>query len=198
MWPQRRPVREREMQRVIVLLGALFLAGCMTLPPTASFNPPTNSLGSVEANAWLKRVEITDAEMARPESRAQIENALTNNLLRFLQDGKYFRKVELLPGKPQSEDLVLRFVIDHYRQERYLKVLTYYDASDLSAAVTLTRPDGQLVKEVQASVKEEHAIGALSTEAALPSGMAARTQLVEEFLQRPCVHRIPHLRKEWL
>ena len=172
------------MQRVSALLGAFFLASCMTLPPTASFNPPTNSLGSVEANAWLKRVEITDVEMARPESRAQIENALTNNLLRFLRDGKYFRKVELLPGKPQSEDLVLRFVIDRYRQERYLKVLTYYDASDFSATLTLTRPDGQLVKEVQASVKEEHMISTMSTQAALPSGMAARTQLVEELLQK--------------
>ena len=172
------------MRRVSLFLGFLSLAGCLTLPPTASFNLPTNSLGMVEANAWLKRVEITDPAMTPLESRAQIENALTNNLSRFLRDGKYFRKVELLPGIIQPQDLVLRFVFDRYRKERHWRVLANYDTSDLSASLTLMRSDGTVVREARASVKEEHMVDSMSPEAALPSGMKARTQLVEELLQK--------------
>jgi hypothetical protein len=172
------------MKRVILLLGCLSLAGCLTLPPTASFNPPANSLGTVEANAWLKRVEITDPEAFSLEARAQIENTLTNNLLRFLRDGKYFRKVELLPGTPQPEDLILKFVFDRYQKERHWRVFINYDTSDLSASLTLLRPDGTVVKEVRGSVKEEHMVDSMSPEAALPSGMKARTQLVEDLLQK--------------
>jgi len=172
------------MQRVSAILACLFLAGCITLPPTASFNPPTNPQGPVEASAWLARVEITDTEMASQESRAQVENSLTNNLLRFLRDGKYFRQIELLPGTPKPEDLVLRFVFDRYRKERHWKVFVNYDTSDLAASLIVTRSGGTLVKEVRASVTEEHLVDSLSPEAALPSGMKARTQLVEELLQK--------------
>jgi hypothetical protein len=138
----------------------------------------------VEANAWLKRVEITDPEVTPLESRTQIENALTNNLWRFLRDGKYFRKVELLPGTPQPGDFVLKFVFDRYQKERHWRLFANYDTSDLSASLTLLRSDGAVVREVRGSVKEEHMVGSMSPEAALPSGMKARTQLVEELLQK--------------
>jgi len=167
-----------------LLVCATLLAGCVTLPPTASFNPPSNTLGPVEANAWLKRVEVTDAEMGFQDLKEQLENTLTNNLLRFLREGKYFRKVELLPGKPQPEDHVVQFQFDRYRQERYLKGLSSFDASDLAATLTITHSDGQLVTEVRASLKEEHMVAPLSEEAALPSGMRARTQLIEELLTK--------------
>jgi hypothetical protein len=167
-----------------LLVCATLFVGCITLPPSASFNPPSNTQGPVDANAWLKRAEITDTEMGNQEHKAQVENTMTNNLLRFLRDGKYFRKVELLPGKPQPEDQVLHFQFDRYRQERYLKVLTNYDASDLSATLTITHPDGQLIKEVKASIKEEHMVAPLSAEATLPSGMTARTQVIEELLRK--------------
>src|SRR5690349_933319 len=89
-------ILSRTMQGVLFFLGCLSLVGCLPLPPppllppTASFNPPTNSLSRVEAHAWLKRVEITDPEMTGFEPIAQIENTLTNQLWRFLRDGKYF------------------------------------------------------------------------------------------------------------
>ena len=165
-----------------LLVCATLVAGCVTLPPTASFHSPRNTFGPVEANAWLKRVEITDPEMGYQESKEQVENTLTNNMLRFLREGKYFRQVELLPGKPQPEDHVLRFQFDRYRQERYLRGFLNYDASDLSAVLTITHPDGQLVIEVKASIKEEHKVFPFSLQAALPSGMNARTQIIEELL----------------
>lgn len=168
----------------ILILCTTLVAGCVTLPPSASFNPPSNTQGPVDANAWLKRVEITDTEMGYQENKAHVENTMTNNLLRFLREGKYFRKVELLPGKPQPEDQVLHFQFDRYRQERYLKVLITYDASDLSATLTITHPDGQRIKEVKSSIKEEHPVAPLSAEAALPSGMSARTQVIEELLRK--------------
>lgn len=171
----------------ILLVCSTLFAGCVTLPPTASLNPPTNTVGPVEANAWLKRVEITDAEMGYQDRKEQLEITLTNNLLRFLRQGKYFRKVELLPGKPQPEDHVVQFQFDRYRQERYLKGLQNFDASDLAGTLKITHSDGQLVKEVKASVKEEHVVAPMSEEAALPSGMRARTQLIEELLTKALV-----------
>jgi hypothetical protein len=138
----------------------------------------------VEKTAWLKRVAITDAEMGYPENRGNLENTLANNLLRFLRDGKYFKRVELLPGRPQAEDYVLQFQFNRYRQSRNLKGIQYYDSSDLSATLTITHPDGQLVKEVKSDLKEEHGISSMSEEAGLPSGMRARTQIVEELLEK--------------
>ena len=167
-----------------LLVCASLLVGCITLPPTASLNPPTNSLGPVEKNAWLKRVEITDSEMGQPENKENLENTLTNNLLRFLRDGRYFKRMDLLPGKPQTEDYVLQFRFDRYRQTRTQKGFGYFvDASDLSATLTITHPDGQLVKEVKFDIKEEHGISSLEARA-LPSGMRARTQIVEELLRK--------------
>jgi hypothetical protein len=171
----------------ILLVCATVCAGCMTLSPSASFDPPRNTMSPVQANAWLKRVEITDTEMSDQERKERLENTLTNNLLRFLRDGRYFQRIDLLPGKPQPEDPVLQFQFDRYRQERYLKVIQYYDASDLSATLTITHPDGQLVKEVKASIKEEHPVPPLSVESALPSGMGARTQVTEELLRKALV-----------
>ena len=163
---------------------ATVFAGCMTLPPSASLNPPSNRSGPVDSNAWVKKVKITDPEMDDQERKEQVENTLTNNLLRFLRDGKYFRNVELFPGKLQPEDLVLLFQFDRYRQTRYAKVFHSSDASDLSAILAITRPNGQLVKEVKAAIKEEHPVAPFSPEAALPSGMGARTQVIEELLQK--------------
>ncbi|MEI8014823.1 MAG: hypothetical protein WCH20_08300 [Nitrospira sp.] len=130
----------------------------------------------------MKRVEISDSEMGHLENKENLENTLTNNLLRFLRDGRYFKIIDLLPGKLQPEDYVLQFRFDRYRQTRNLKGIQYFDASDLSATLMITHQDGQLVKEVKSDIKEEHGISSLSEEAALPSGMRARTQIIEELL----------------
>ncbi len=126
------------------LLIPLAMGSCITMSPTASLNPSSNRLGPVQTNAWLKRVEITDAEMGYQNRKAQLENTLTSNLLRFLRDGKYFRRIDLLPGKPQPEDHVLHFQFERYQQERTLKSFQNYDASDLSATLTITHANGQL------------------------------------------------------
>ena len=175
----------------VLLVCATLFSGCMTLPPSASLNPPSNTLGPVQTNAWLKRVEITDAEMGYQDHKAQLENTLTNNLLRFLRDGKYFRRIDLLPGAPQAGDHVLHFQFDRYQQERTLRGLENYDASDLSAALTVTHPDGQIVKQVKASIKEEHPVLPDSPEATFPSGMGARTQLIEELLRKALFEPTP-------
>jgi hypothetical protein len=164
------------------LLIPLTMASCITLPPSASLNPPSNTLGPVQKNAWLKRVEITDSEMGHPENKENLENTLTNNLLRFLRDGRYFKKTDLLTGKPQPEDYVLQFRFDRYRQTRNLKGISYFDASDLSATLMITHPDGQLVKEVKSDIKEEHLISSMSEEAALPSGMRGENSSRNRFL----------------
>lgn len=148
-------------------------------------------MGPVQGNAWLKRVEITDAKMDDQDARARLENTLTNNLLRFLRDGKYFLHIDVLPGKPQPEDQVLHFQFDRYQQERNLKGLQSYDASDLSATLTVTHPDGRLIKEVKAGIREEHPVSGLSPEATFPSGMGARTQVIEQLLRRALVGSEP-------
>ena len=169
---------------IMVAVLATIFAGCMTLSPSASLNPPSNRSGPIDASAWVRHVEITDPEMDDQERKKQLENTLTNNLLRFLRDGKYFRKVELFPGTLQSEDFILQFQFDRYRQKRYTKALYSSDASDLSATLVITRPNGQLVKEAKADINEEHPVAPLSPEAALPSGMGARTQVIEELLRK--------------
>lgn len=164
------------------LLCMAFLTGCVTLPPSTTLNPPGNRGRPTESNAWLKTVEITDPEIDDQEHRTQIAITLTNNLLRFLREGKYFRKVESLPGKPQPEDVVLLFQFDRYRQQRSAQVFQSSDSSDLSGMLILTRADGHVIKVVRASVKEEHPVDIFSAEAALPSGMHARTYVIEELL----------------
>jgi hypothetical protein len=136
----------------------------------------------VKSTAWLKQVAITDSELDDQERKLQVEITLTNNLLRFLRDGKYFHNAELLPGKPLPDDLILLFEFDRYRQKRYAKVFHSSDTSDLSATLTISRPDGQLVKKVTTSLKEEHEVAPFSPQAALPSGIEARTQVIEELL----------------
>jgi hypothetical protein len=168
---------------MIAVFTTIF-ASCMTLPPSASLNPPSNRSGPIDANAWVRQVEITDPEIGDQERRKQLENTLTNNLLRFLRDGKYFRKVELFPGTLQPEDFVLQFQFDRYRQKRYAKALYSSDASDLSATLVITRSNGQIIKEAKADITEEHPVAPLSPEAALPSGMGARTQVIEELLRK--------------
>ena len=171
----------------IVILYTGVLASCMTLPPSASLNAPSNRLAPVKSTAWLKHVAITDSELDDRERKLQVEVTLTNNLLRFLRDGKYFHKAELLPGKPQPDDLILLFEFDRYRQQRYVKVFHSSDTSDLSATLTISRPDGQIVKKVTASLKEEHEVAPFSPQAALPSGMEARTQVIEELLWKALI-----------
>lgn len=175
------------MQRVSLILGCIVLAGCGSMPSpslTVSFASPTNSLGIVEAHAWIKRVEITGQEVTSLESRAQLENALTNHLWRFLLDGKYFRKVELLPGTPQPEDLVLKFVFDRYQRKEGRVYRSYsYEDLDLSASLTLLRSDGTVVREVRSDVKNRYVVGA-PWRGGQPGSTKARTQLVEELLQK--------------
>jgi hypothetical protein len=138
----------------------------------------------VQADAWLKRVEITDAEIGDQAQREQLENTLTNNLLQFLREGKYFRRIELLPGNPHPGDPVLQFRFNRYRQGRHLKLLSTYDTSDVSATLNVTQADGEFVNEVTASVKEEHLVGMMTAEEAIPSGMRARSQVIEELLEK--------------
>lgn len=165
-----------------LLIYMAFIAGCMTLQPSTSLHPPSNRGRHLEMNAWLKTVEITDPEITDTKQKEQISITLTNNLLRFLREGKYLRKVELLPGNPQPEDVVLLFQFDRYRQRRSAQVFQSSDSSDVSGMLILTRADGHFIKEVRASLKEEHPVDIFSTEAALPSGMAARTYVIEELL----------------
>jgi hypothetical protein len=165
------------------------LTSCRSLPPTATLNPPTVRAVSVDATAWIKKVEITDAELENQSTRGSVENTLTNNLLRYLREGKFYKKVELLPGQPEHEDHILHFQFDRYRQKRLFKLFTQFDASELSCTLTIIRPNGQLLKKVAAEIKEEHPFDPYSPEAALPSGMKARTDLIEELLRKALPER---------
>lgn len=139
----------------------------------------------MKATAWLKRVEITDGEMGYQELKEQLENTLTNNILWFPREGKYFRRVELLPGKPQPEDRVLQFRFNRYRQERNPllfgprhRALRKDFTSDLSAVLTITHPDGQLVREGSASITED------SWASDREPYLRARTHIIEELLEQ--------------
>lgn len=175
------------LSRVSVLfVCTLLVAGCSVdrLPPTASLNPPSNTMGPVKATAWLKRVEITDGEMGYQELKEQLENTLTNNILRFLREGKYFRRVELLPGKPQPEDRVLQFRFNRYREERNpccfgprRSALQRDYTSDMAAVLTVTHQDGQLVREVTASSMEYWWAGDSSS-------LRTRTLFIENLLEK--------------
>jgi hypothetical protein len=168
-----------------LVVCAIFFTGCTTpFIPSAALNPPTNTSEPVKVNAWLEKVEITDDEMGFLERKATIETALTNNLLGFLREGKYFQSVELLPGRPHPDDYMLHVRFDRYRFQHSTWGFQNYHGTDMLATLTITKPHGQVIKEVTSSVKEEHPVASGSTEARFPSNTAPRTQLIEDLLRK--------------
>jgi len=173
------------LKPLIISLFACFaiMSGCgegmvRSLPPSATLGPPANSFGPVEKNAWLMKVQITDSA---GEDKWGLEGTLTNNLLRFLREGRYFRRIELLPGKPQADDYVLQFRFDRYQPTQLRGRGPYRLSSDLSATLTITTPDGQMLKEAHSSVMEEHAFIYLSF-VREKNGWKARTAIIEDLL----------------
>ena len=167
------------------------MTGCaivMAVPPSASLGPPVKSPSPVEKNAWLKTVEITDSVLSDKELTASLENTLTNNLLKYMREGRYFRRIELLPGKMQADDYVLQFRFDRYRETRKFPPHPFWEpsysvlVSTHSAILTIATPDGQIIQEVSASVEEEHIAMTHSIDG--NNGMKPRTGFIGELLRK--------------
>ena len=160
----------------------------MAVPPSASLGPPVKSPSSVEKNAWLKKVEITDSVLSDKEMKASLENTLTNNLLKYMREGRYFKTIESLPGQPHSEDYILQFRFDRYRETRRFPPHPIWEPSysvlisTYSAILTIARPDGQIIQEVTASVEEEHIAMTHSVEG--NNGLKPRTGIIGDLLRK--------------
>lgn len=167
------------------------MTGCaivMAVPPSASLGPPVKSPSPVEKNAWLKKVEIIDSVLIDNEIKASLENTLTNNLLKYIREGRYFKTIESLPGQPHSEDYILQFRFDRYRETRRIPPQPAWEPtysvliSTYSAILTITRPDGQIIQEVSSSVEEEHIAMTYSVKG--NNGLKARTGFIGELLRK--------------
>lgn len=172
-----------------LLLGVT--GGCFrhALPPTASLDPPVAELGTVAADLWVSQIEIEDSGF---ESRwnwtkkADVQTQLTANLVKFLRSGRYFRRVELLPGNPKPEDLILNLRFHRYLQTRV--VWDHSDHSDLSATLRIARFDGKQSAEASSEfhLAQSYQLHWIDYSKPGPKmgGSVARTRLIELLLER--------------
>lgn len=183
----------------LAIIGVLFLSGCVTLPRGTGLYKATPISNTIDKKAWLSKVEILDASV---KDKSVTEDSLTSNILEYLQEGRYFKEVNLLPGKVDEKDLVLRFQFDRYQQKRSvhpdyfptaLLTATLYiwfggpifiDSSSLSSKLAVEDSHRTLITEVSSQVNEQHNVSFWSPEYILPSGIEARTSIIKELLSK--------------
>ena len=183
----------------LVIIGILFISGCVTLPRGTGLYKATPISNSIDKKVWLLKVVILDPSV---DKKSSIEDSLTSNILEYLQEGRYFKEVNLLPGKVDEKDLVLRFQFDRYQQKRavhpayfptaFLTATLYIwfggpifiDSSSLSGKLTVEDSHSTLITGVSSQVNEEHNVSFWSPEYALPSGIEARTSIIKELLSK--------------
>ncbi len=177
----------------------VFISGCVTLPRGAGLNHATPVDNTIEKKVWLSKVEIMDPSV---KNKSTIEDSLTLKVLKYLQEGRYFYDPNLLPGKVGAEDLVLRFEFDRYHQQRAphpayfpAAILTatfyiwfdgpiYNDSSNLSGKLTVESSSGSIITEVSSQLNEHHGVSFWSPEYVLPSGIEARTSIINDLLTK--------------
>ncbi len=154
---------------------------------------------SLPGGAWLAPATITDPDSVQ---RREIEQSLTLSIATYVEEAKYFSRVNRLPGTPRPDEYVLRFEFSRYRMERTphpayfpLAILTltiyiwvggpiYVDESTLTGELVVTDVSGKTLVQVSDSFADQHDVSFNSPDYMFPTGMTARTTLVRTLLDR--------------
>lgn len=166
---------------LLLFYFVLFVPGCMTVPvPVGTGLSQASPTGStLDKKVWLSRVAILDSSI---DDKSIIEESLTVNLLEYLQEGRYFKAVNILPGKVAEKDLILRFQFDQYQQKRDHFRAT--DISNLTGKLIIEDSFGSIITEVESQVNEKHPVPAWSPRTHFPSGIEARTSIINDLLKK--------------
>jgi hypothetical protein len=153
--------------RLLFLLFIGFPAlvgGCAHLPFCGQLNPGIHANHQSNRNAWLSKVEIIDQSMAdgplNSNTKSELEESLSLNLLDYLNQAHGFSEVKLLPGKLEKTDVVLRFQFDRYQEKVFLlfPLPVLVDSSNLSANLIVEDSRGSVITEVRSQTQEKHFI----------------------------------------
>jgi hypothetical protein len=159
-------------------LGLLTVSAvaCIRVPAGVGLGDPRPSPASLDRRAWLAKVEVADPEAVHAQ---QLTDALTLNLAEFVRKSGHFRAVDLLPGQVGPDDVVLRLAFARYRQRRAPHP-AYFPAAFLTATlyIWVGGPIFTDTSDLEATLSIEPA----EPEYSMPSGLNARTRLVQELL----------------
>lgn len=171
----------------------------MTLPAGTGLNVPSRAEKTLPRKAWIGTVKIADDSV---KNRPVVEDSLRGNISTYVQDAGYFLETNNLPGKVADDDFVLDFRFDRYIEKRSthpayfplaLITMTFYiwfggpifvDESNLSGVLDVHDGTGKLIVNVSSQLHEEHNVSLWSLEYALPSGIEARTSLIQDLLRK--------------
>ena len=180
---------------VTVLLSAALLA--CAVPVGTGLGGAVPAPLKLARAAWIASVEIEDPGVA--EAR-ELEGALGLSVKRYIEESRAFERVGLLPGEVGADDVVLRIKFRRYAQRRGphpaylpLAILTltayiwaggpiYRDSSDLAARIEAQDREGRSLASVEKAVSSTHDISFLEPAYAFPSGLEARTTLMQALL----------------
>lgn len=184
---------------LVSLLCVTALSGCVSLPPGTSLKSGERAGSSMPRKAWVASVKVTDPAVT---NQRVVEDSLRANIAVFLQESVYFSVTSTLPGKVNPEDLVLDFRFPRFWQERSvhpayfpaaLITLTFYiwfggpvavDEYELSGVLMVKDGTGKLLAESSTQVQERQNVSIYNDAAILPSGLAARTSVVQELVMK--------------
>lgn len=178
------------------------------MPPEARLHRATPSANNmIDRRVWLSKVEILDPSV---DDKSATENTLTVNILKYLQEGRYFKEANFFPDKVDESDLVLRFQFDRYKQKRTvhpayfpgaLLTATLYiwvggpvttESLSFSGKLIVEDSHGSLITEVSSQVNDKYNLSIYSNEksatwsgrAINPRATDARTLIIKELLNK--------------
>ena len=195
------PASIRASRAALVLCLASLSAslGCVSVPPGSALEPARPAQVRLPSGAWLAPATITDPAAVQ---RREIEQSLTLSIATYVEDAKYFSRVNRLPGNPRPDEYVLYFDFSRYQMERTphpayfpLAILTltiyiwvggpiYVDKSTLAGELVVKAVSGATLVQVSDSFADQHDVSFNSPDYLFPTGMAARTTLVRTLLDR--------------
>lgn len=99
------------------LAVALAAAGCVSAPPPLA--APAPAPVTIPHGAWVAPVVFADPEFSE-KGRLDTGRAFTLDVATLVADGKYFARVNRLPGKPKPDEYVLHVRFDRFQSVRTL------------------------------------------------------------------------------
>ncbi len=171
----------------------------MAMPLGTGLSRPTRVGPTIDRTGWFAPAEIADPEV---RDKSLLEHSLTVNVVEYVQEAEYFRAVKTMPGQLGAADYLLRLRFNRYRQRRAphpayfpgaILTLTlwiwaggpiYRDTSDLAAELVVTDGRGSVLTTVISAMTEAHSVSLWSPEYSLPSGIAARTALIKDLMNK--------------
>lgn len=162
--------------------------------PRATLSPPTPASLRIDAVAWIAPVSVTDDSV---DAKEVLEDQLTASILRYVDEGGWFREVRPPPGLLGPDDLVLEFEFQRlfYQRHRPASVLQggllekMEDDVHFSGRLAARDAGGLIIAEVEQKLdRPDQFRGQPFGEKKLTTrAMAARTLLVRSLLQSLCL-----------